>query len=324
MQIFHKHAKTKEAKLQVALAEIPYIKNTLKSMEISKKTLLTPVIKHVGGPGETWIQTRNEMLKEREIKIKKVLDKIEQNREKTKQNRIKKEIPIVAVVGYTNSGKTSLIKALTHDERLKPKNVLFATLDVSVHAGQLPSSNSQILYTDTIGFISYIPTTLIQSFNATLKDISLANLIVHVCDASHPNYHLQRRTVHQTLKEINVSDELIDSMIEVYNKIDLVENDEDFQDQDNILVSATEGTNLNDLLRVIEEKIMENTGRFITTFRVPNGGIEYRWLYKEAGLIKCEADPKDYNFLLMNVILTKTVFHKFKHYFPEYSQCVNV
>ena len=88
MQIFHKHAKTKEAKLQVALAEIPYIKNTLKSMEISKKTLLTPVIKHVGGPGETWIQTRNEMLKEREIKIKKVLDKIEQNRETTNQNRI--------------------------------------------------------------------------------------------------------------------------------------------------------------------------------------------------------------------------------------------
>lgn len=156
MQILKLHAISKHARLQVALAEIPYLKSRLKQDDI--KLIVS----------ENY-ETRKLMLNNREQKIKTAIKELKSQRELLRNRRKQLDYPVVAIVGYTNVGKTSLIKALTGEERLQPKNHLFATLDVTMHLGQLPSK-LQILYVDTVGFMYDIPTTLIECFIVTLED----------------------------------------------------------------------------------------------------------------------------------------------------------
>ena len=250
--------------MQIALAEIPYIRNNLSSLQKSGNIRQINILKDVGGLGETWIQTRNIMLNEREIKLKKSLEKVQSNRELLRLNRQRKEFPVVAVVGYTNCGKTTLIKALTHDNRLVPRNQLFATLDVTVHSARL-ASGLKVLFADTIGFISHIPTSLIHAFKSTLSEICWADLIIHVSDVSHPHHNLQEQTVHKTLEDIEIPDKLKSSIIEVANKIDLLDSSP--QSDDRIMISATEGTGLTQLCQAIETAIVSNTTRLQKTLR---------------------------------------------------------
>lgn len=161
MLILKRHAISKHAKLQVALAEVLYLQSRLKRMDSS------------GIPYET----RKLMLQKREHKLKKAIEKLRHHREHTRSKRKQMDFPVVAVVGYTNSGKTSLIKALTEDATLQPRDQLFATLDVTLHAGVLPS-RLEVLYVDTVGFMSDIPTTLIECFVVTLED-ALYSVSVH-------------------------------------------------------------------------------------------------------------------------------------------------
>ena len=265
LNIFRMQSTTKEAKLQIALAEIPYIRNNLRALQRTGQSRQSITYRETGGFGQTDIETRKMLLNEREIKLKKLLDKIQSNRDILRLNRQRKQFPVIAVVGYTNSGKTSLIKALTDDQRLVPRNQLFATLDVTVHEGRLPSG-IKVLYTDTIGFISHIPTALIQSFRTTLREICSSDLIVHVLDVSHPNHQLQEQTVNKTLEEIQVPEKLKNSVLEVANKIDLVTNMESLP-EDKLFISATRGSGLNQLLAKIEELIIANTGRLEKVLR---------------------------------------------------------
>jgi len=159
LQIFKERARTYEAKLQVSLAEIPYLRTCLRSLQ-------------KGGSekeGETYHESQLRLLSKRELKIKSEIESMEKKRTLLKQQRKKKEFPVVAVLGYTNSGKTTLIKRLTGDSNLQPKDALFATLDVTAHACRLPC-NLSILLIDTVGFISDIPTSLIGAFKSTLRD----------------------------------------------------------------------------------------------------------------------------------------------------------
>lgn len=153
MLILKRHAISKHAKLQVALAEVLYLQSRQKRIDNSGIAF----------------ETRKLMLQKRENKLKRAIEKLRHHREHTRQKRKEMDYPIVAVVGYTNCGKTSLIKALTEDAKLTPKDQLFATLDVTLHAGVLPSK-MRVLYVDTVGFISNIPTTLIECFVVTLED----------------------------------------------------------------------------------------------------------------------------------------------------------
>ena len=148
----------------------------------------------------------------------------------------------VAVVGYTNCGKTSLIKALTGDESMSPRDQLFATLDVTVHEAVMPS-NLSALFVDTVGFISDIPTNLIASFSATLEDAATADVLIHVRDISNPDHEMQSNNVLGTLRRLGVPENKIDSMITLGNKIDLVAPTEwkVMRDRNLIPVSATEG-----------------------------------------------------------------------------------
>ncbi|CAG0906942.1 unnamed protein product, partial [Darwinula stevensoni] len=135
-------------------------------------------------------------------------------------SRIREQVPTVAVVGYTNAGKTSLIKALTGEKSLEPRDHLFATLDVTMHSGLLPSRLTT-LFVDTVGFIADIPLALIQAFAATLEDALMADVIVHVRDMSHPDAKNQERTVLDTLtKSLSAERKKLDGMITIGNKID--------------------------------------------------------------------------------------------------------
>lgn len=160
MLILRLHATSAHAKLQVKLAEIPFLKSRLTKIDAR------------GIPVGN-LEKRKLILDNKEQKILKEIGKLRGDREQRRNSRKLRNYPIVAVVGYTNSGKTSLIKALTGEDSLQPKNVLFATLDVTMHAGYLPS-NLEVLYVDTVGFISDIPTNLIECFIATLEDAMYA------------------------------------------------------------------------------------------------------------------------------------------------------
>nr|XP_023398303.1 putative GTP-binding protein 6 [Loxodonta africana] len=125
------------------------------------------------GSGETFLEVQQRLLKEKEIKIKKALEKLRKKRHLLRRQRQRRELPLIAVVGYTNCGKTTLIKALTGDATMQPQDQLFATLDITAHAGSLPSRMT-VLYMDTIGFLSQLPHALIESFGATLEDVAHA------------------------------------------------------------------------------------------------------------------------------------------------------
>ncbi len=136
--------------------------------------------------GDDFFERRAMALKRQEARIRRKIDAFRESRRRLRKARTKMGIPSVAVVGYTNCGKTSVIRALTGSDALRPRNQLFATLDVTVHEGVLPATGLKALFVDTVGFISDIPTELVASFSATLEDAALADLIIHVRDASHP------------------------------------------------------------------------------------------------------------------------------------------
>lgn len=245
--IFRHHALTKEAKLQVALAELPYIR------------------KRISGDAERL------MVMEREKRLKAALSKLAGIRAVIRRSRKKSSLPTVAVVGYTNSGKTSLIHSITGDSRAEGRNQLFATLDVTAHGGRLPCG-LEVAFIDTVGFIQDIPTELIASFKATLEDAVYADVIVHIRDASHPDYDLQGATVSQTLASLPFPDNT--PIITAANKIDLglVKPKEAFGDVH--LVSALTGQGLNELLLTIQTAVLRVTGRRSWKFTLPTGSYQ--------------------------------------------------
>lgn len=309
LQIFLEHARTKEAKLQIALAEIPYLRSRLH--EIHKGKLEHPSGKamYVGGSGETFIETRQRLLRERELKIKKALEKVKSKRQLLRQNRIKKEIPTVAVIGYTNAGKTALIKALTGEDKLQPEDKLFATLDVTAHSGAL-KNHMNVLFIDTIGFISDIPTTLIDSFQATLEDVVQADLLIHVRDISHPDSSAQKQNVINTLMTFDLPDRLLDNMIEVCNKCDLHPGEVADADEDALMVSSLKGTGISSLMDLIEVKVLQSTAKMLKTFHVPNGGEELQWLYKESSVESVE-EHRDPELLTIHAVISDSALSKF-------------
>lgn len=308
LNIFRQHAKTKEAKLQLALAELPYIRSHLREIhESSEYSSATESLKIlIGGVGEKMYHQRLSILKRRESKLKLLLQEIRKQRDIIKKQRRKSDIPTVAIVGYTNCGKTSLIKYLTQSERLVPKDQLFATLDVSVHQGKLPSSN-KVYYLDTVGFISRIPLLLIEAFSATLKDVQDSDLIVHLLDASHPDHRLQHITVVKALEALKVSKHLLETRLTVGNKVDLVsENPEVDQELPtcDMKVSVTNAINMNELVERIDKQLLNNLSHSNVCIRVENGGKKYSWLFKNSTIVECKPDESDENYLICRVIFS--------------------
>lgn len=316
LNIFRHHARTKEAKLQIALAEIPYYRARI--WHLHKGTG-----RNMSGTGQTYYERQQQQLQSREATLRRQLRELQGERTLLRKKRRQLEFPTVAVVGYTNAGKTSLIKLLTDDARLQPRNQLFATLDVTVHTGRLRALKA-VLYIDTVGFISDIPTALVASFASTLEDVLLADVIVHVRDLSHPDCEAQRTNVLETLERIGVPTHLRDTVIEVGNKIDLMppspsESSERASMTDH-RISCVNGTGLVELQETIERRLIKNTGRTVARLRIPTGGAEYTWLYKEGTLHLNGVDERDPNYSIVDVVLTPAALSKFRHNFG--SECI--
>lgn len=313
LQIFKTRAKTKEAKLQLALAEIPYYRSRLHGMHSGTLERQKGGMKFVGGSGETYLEIRQRLLQEREQKLRKELAKLRSQRDLLRANRKRNEYPVIAVVGYTNAGKTSLIKALTGDQSMEPRDQLFATLDVTIHAGNLPN-RMKVMFVDTVGFISDIPTTLVESFSATLEDIVNADLLIHIRDIAHPDASAQKVNVIQTLQSLQLPPVLLENMIEVCNKADLLDsrllNDLKLEDG-SLALSVKEGFGLSELRNRIQDSICKSTGRIKKHFRIPANGQHLAWLYKEATVENTRSDENDPEKLLVDVIMTEAALAKF-------------
>ncbi|XP_034664298.1 putative GTP-binding protein 6 [Drosophila subobscura] len=313
IQILRLHATTAEARLQVAMAELPYIWSQAKDASVTQTRR----------QGYALTDMQKEILRTRERKLRAELDRVRRQRQLLRQKRKQQNYPIVAVVGYTNAGKTSLIKALTVEDALQPRNQLFATLDVTAHGGQLPC-NLQVIYMDTVGFMSDLPTGLFECFVATLEDAMLADVIVHVQDLSHPCHVAQRTHVESTLRSLafNVSGgdpatSQLPPIINVYNKCDLVSQSASDVDAEAAAhhISARAQTGLEPLLADIEEQILAATGRRKLQMRVPSGGPEMAWLYKNAAVVDTVADEAYPNRLMMHVVISQRTLDQFKRQF---------
>uniref|UniRef100_A0A8C9YX46 Putative GTP-binding protein 6 n=1 Tax=Sander lucioperca TaxID=283035 RepID=A0A8C9YX46_SANLU len=311
LHIFRCNARTKEAKLQISLAEIPLLRSRLKN-EMANLDQQGGGSRYIGGSGETLIEVQQRLLKEREMKIRSALEKLRRKRHLLRSQRKHKEFPIVSVLGYTNCGKTTLIKALTGDNGLQPRNQLFATLDVTVHAGQLPS-HMTVLYVDTIGFLSQLPHQLIDSFSATLEDIKHSDLLVHVRDISHPETVNQKVNVLSVLKNMQISDRLMSSMIEVHNKIDLIDNYQ-CPELNTLAISALEERGLGELRKAVEAEIVNSTGKHILDLTVDLSTPQLSWLYKEATVQDVQVNA-DEGSAVVKVIISAAAYGRYKKVF---------
>lgn len=289
LEIFKRNARSSIAKLQIALAEIPYIRHKFDN---------------------------NDLYKNVEKKIKRELEQKLKKRNLLNAHRREKHLPLVSVFGYTNVGKTSFIKQITDDRKLKPENKLFATLDVTYHSAADNNSSQPIIYADTIGFISDIPHTLIESFKTSINDALDADLYLHLIDMSHPDRLAQQRTVRKILDELAPKDKL-DRMITVYNKIDkLKQLAQPADDPNTFYVSCKTGSGLSELQARIERDIFKQLGYVELNLLLAQGGDELAFLYKNSIIREIRDNPTDANYLIANVLINKVNAIKFTNLFP--------
>jgi GTPase len=251
LDIFARHAQTLEAKTQVELAQLEYLLPRLTRMW----THLSKQYGGIGtrGPGETQIETDRRIIRERILKLKDKLKNIDKQKEVRRKGR--QMLPRFALVGYTNAGKSTLMNAISGSD-LYVKDKLFATLDTTVRSFDMPNG-LQGLISDTVGFISKLPTHLIASFRSTLQEAADADVLVHVVDLSHENFKDQIITVDQTLESLDIKDKPI---ILTFNKTDMLDDHQGMlrrigeEYPNSVFISAKRGINITQLLDMLQKE----------------------------------------------------------------------
>jgi GTPase len=254
LDIFAQRAQTREGKLQVELAQLKYLLPRLIGKGLSLSRLGGGIATR--GPGETKLEIDRRRIRERINSLEKETERIRSHRETQRRRRNDDNLPVVAITGYTNSGKSTLLNALTKSNAVV-EDKLFATLDPTTRRTTLPD-HSPVLLTDTVGFIKKLPTSLVAAFRATLEEVAVADVLIHVVDASHPNVSEHIASVYDVLSELGAVDK---PLITVLNKADIVRK-EDLtylvaQVPNPVIISATKRVGLGSLLTIIQDVLQE-------------------------------------------------------------------
>ncbi|GAB5585043.1 putative GTP-binding protein 6 [Prionailurus iriomotensis] len=384
LSIFRCNARTKEARLQVALAELPLLRSHLSSTTRldgrgggsryimgSGATLIqddpsdpSPVIcaqtifrnefpftgprgqdvdvslGHRSG-GESLMQVQRHLLKDKELKIRRPWTDFGTkgiswegsadggsflwspwwDTQTAGPRRVPHQVTSVVIECWTADctpfsyrRKTTLIKALTGDNTIRPQDRLFATLDVTAHAGWLPSRVA-VIYVDTISFLSQLPHSLIESFSAILEDVAHSDLVVHVRDVSRPETELQKASVPAALRGLRLPASLLDSVLEVHNKVDLVPGYSPAGSQA-VAMSALLGHGPPELRARLEDAVLRATGRQVLMLRVRLAGAQLSWLHQEATVQDVNVIP-DAGAANVRVVISSSAYSKFRKLFLE-------
>lgn len=279
LDIFAQRAKTKEGRLQVELAQYKYLLPRLTGMwgHLVRQTASggkSPI--GTRGPGETQLETDRRHIRRKIAKLTEDLEEVRRIRAVQRDRREKNEIPVVAIVGYTNAGKSTLLNALTH-AGIPARNRLFDTLDTTTRTLEI-SDTCTVLISDTVGFIRKLPHHLVEAFKATLEELAYADLILHVIDASNPEWREQAEVVEALIRQLGAE---ATPRLEVFNKSDIYVGEIRPHGEDIVSISAKTGEGLDQLLAMIGKRL--DTGFYRVTLSVPydKGGV-VDMLYREA------------------------------------------
>jgi GTP-binding protein HflX len=309
LHIFSMHARTREGRLQVELAQYHYRLPRLTGRGVELSRLGAGI--NTRGPGESKLESDRRRIRHRISELNREIERIRAQRSRNRSQRRSSGVPVIALVGYTNAGKSTLMNALTGAEVVSTDQ-LFATLDPTTRRMELPN-HQQVLLTDTVGFIQKLPTDLIASFRATLEEITEADVILHVADASSSQVDRQTEAVEDELEELGVANR---PRVTALNKIDLVPNERlavlEKWFSSPIMISATRGTGLDALEARLADKL---TIDFIPIrVRIPYAMAEFVNLFRSRGMVEAEDHRPDGT--LITGRLPATLLPDFQRFLP--------